>query len=86
MPKTTNMTMTAAELLKAYAKGERNFKGVDLSGANLEDAELSEADFSGADFSGANLSYADLRYANFSEAILVGTDLSYADTNGAIGI
>jgi uncharacterized protein YjbI with pentapeptide repeats len=41
--------MTAQALLAAYAAGERNFIGADLSGADL---------------SGANLSGADLREAN----------------------
>jgi uncharacterized protein YjbI with pentapeptide repeats len=32
--------MNSDELLQRYSAGERNFKGVDLVGANLHDANL----------------------------------------------
>ncbi len=43
--------MKAAEVLRRYAAGERNFRGVNLRGQS----------FKGADLSGADFSYADIR-------------------------
>jgi uncharacterized protein YjbI with pentapeptide repeats len=40
--------MGAEELLTAYAAGERNFSGADLSRANLSVANLSGANLDGA--------------------------------------
>ena len=37
--------MTAEKLLERYAAGERDFGGVDLSGANLSEADLEFANF-----------------------------------------
>ena len=88
--------MTGQELLAAYAKGRRHFRGAKLSGANLEGANLegaigvetnlsranlSAANLSAADFSGANLSGAEFYEANLSGAILDGANLT-----GAIGL
>ena len=56
--------MTAAELLAAYANGQRDFSGVELLGA-----KLSGADLSGAKLSQANLGGADLEDVNFSGVI-----------------
>ena len=56
-------SMTAQELLAAYAAGERNFSGADLSGANLSKASLSGANFSGADLLDVSLSGANLNGA-----------------------
>lgn len=60
--------MTAAELHARYAKGERDFRGVDLRGLSLSKRRreaagmcLRGADLSGADLRGADLSGADLR-------------------------
>jgi uncharacterized protein YjbI with pentapeptide repeats len=60
--------MRAEELLKRYAKGERDFFKANLREANL----------GGANLSGANLSGADLREANLREANLRGADLDYS--------
>ena len=63
---------------------EKQGKRADLSGAALDQANLSGAILSGADFSGAsligvNLSGARLVHAKFSGADLSGADLSGAD-------
>jgi hypothetical protein len=73
--------MTAQELLAAYAAGERNFVGADLSGADLSGANLSKANLSKARLSGADLSGADIREAN-----LDGANLKGANLKGAIGV
>ncbi|MGB7378282.1 MAG: pentapeptide repeat-containing protein, partial [Rivularia sp. (in: cyanobacteria)] len=52
--------------------------GVNLSGANLSNADLSSAKLSGANFGDA-----DLRYANFNNADLNNADLRTANLSGA---
>jgi hypothetical protein len=59
--------MTGAELLEAWARGERAFVGANLWGADLRGANLR-----GAYLRGANLGGADLRGAN-----LVGAKLPH---------
>jgi 2-iminobutanoate/2-iminopropanoate deaminase len=44
--------MTAPELLAAYAAGERNFVGADLSGADLSGSDLRGSDLRGSDLEG----------------------------------
>lgn len=41
------LRITESELLRRYAAGERDFKGVDLKDADLSGAELGRADLSG---------------------------------------
>ena len=72
---------TREKLLAAFKAGQRNFVGVDLSGAYL-----SGADLSGAYLSGANLSGADLREADLYGANLSGADLSGANLIGCFGL
>ena len=55
----------------------------DLDGADLRDANLSGADLRGADLRSANLWYADLRGADLRDASLGCADLEYADLDGA---
>lgn len=89
----------AAQLLAAYAGGERTFPrlylaGADLHAANLQDTNFYAADFTGADLSGADLSRANLAYAklasanlrgaNLSDAYLEHADLTGADTTGIV--
>lgn len=69
--------LTAKELKRRYRAGERNFAGVDLSGASLRGLNLK-----GIDLSGADLSRTDIRGTNFSEANLVKTQF-FAATAGA---
>jgi tubulin beta len=75
--------MTAQEFLAAYAKGERDFSGANLTGADLERANLSEANLSEANLSGANLSGANLSEANLCNAKLSGANLGHANLSGA---
>ncbi len=58
------------ELLSAYAMGERDFHGMDLSNIDLNHCELPEIDFSYANLSYANLSRANLSHTNLSHANL----------------
>ena len=55
----------------------------DLDGADLRDANLSGADLRGTDLRSANLWYADLRGADLRDASLGCADLGYADLGGA---
>ena len=55
----------------------------DLDGVDLRDANLSGADLRGADLRSANLWYADLRGADLRDASLGCADLGYADLGGA---
>lgn len=76
--------MDANELLELYAAGKRDFSGVelssishrvDLSGANLKEANLSRADLFGVNLSHTNLIGADLRNAYLDFADLRGTEI-----------
>jgi uncharacterized protein YjbI with pentapeptide repeats len=67
---------------------EADLSDADLRYADLSDAGLSMVDLSGADLRGANLSITDLRHAllirtNLSEAILRHSNLSAANLTGA---
>lgn len=53
--------MDREELLERYARGERNFAGVDLHGVDLSGAVLRNINFDRADLSEVNFSGADLR-------------------------
>jgi len=50
----------AKEFLQRIARGDRDFRAVNLRGANLSGATLTAARFIEAEFSGADLSGADL--------------------------
>ena len=67
------------ELLKSYARGNRDFSRMiiyraDLSGANLERINLDSTKLKYVNLSGANLRFADLSVANF-----IHCNLSHAD-------
>lgn len=60
--------LSATEVIRLYAAGERDFRGSILRGNNFHKANLSGADFSGA----------DIRSARFVDATLQNTNFSYA--------
>ena len=86
--------MNLKEILEKHIKwlsGEHNGEKANLSGADLRDANLSDADLRYANLSGAglrdaNLSGADLSYTNLRCADLRDADLSNANTNRIRGM
>lgn len=78
--------MDVEELYQRYAAGERDFSGVDLSGANLNVAKVKYPehlkpglnDLSGINLSGANLTRAKLSFVNLSGANLSSANLEFA--------
>jgi len=60
-----------------------SFKGLDISHAELSEANMIQMDLRGANLSHADLSSADLRMANLSGANLSYTNLVGADLDGA---
>jgi len=85
--------MTRKELMERYARGERDFREVklstadlsraDLRGANFSNSKLSSANFSNSKLSSANLSGADLRGADLFAARLTSANVSKADLGDA---
>ena len=75
--------LQAAVLLAEYAEGRRNFQGIDVSGADLQETVLDGADFGQSDCSGVNLRGASLRGVSFAAATLVGANLHHANLIGA---
>lgn len=80
--------MEPEELLRQYAKGEKNFTGIILCAANLSRVNLNQANLSQAvlnltNFSEANLSEANLNGAKLNVARLTGINLAHAKLNGA---
>jgi len=81
------------DLQSRYALGERDFRGVklsyanlssiDLSGADLREADLSNADLSGAVLECVNLEGAFLNHAKLINANLKRASLSYTRLGGA---
>ncbi len=89
--------MTAEELLQRYAAGERNFSGIHLWGACLDEAILRRANFNGAtlecsmirtDFTGGFFKGAVLRHSmmevNLTRCHLNGAELVEVDLSDAI--
>ena len=74
---------THETLLAAFKAGQRNFVGVDLSEADLSEANLRGANLREANLYGANLREADLTRADLREADLTRADLRGADLRGA---
>ena len=71
------------ELLKQYAAGERDFRGVILSEQILIDVDLSRANLSEATLYKTVLEGANLTRTNLSRADLTRADLRGADLSGA---
>ena len=61
-----------------YNNGRRDFRGLDLRGVDLWNANLKQCDFSGVDFTGANLSRTALADCDFTGAKLTGVNLYMA--------
>ena len=57
--------LTASEVLRRYAAGERNFRRVNLRGQSFKGKDLSGADFREADIRGTKFTSANLRGAKF---------------------
>ncbi|MGQ9866455.1 MAG: pentapeptide repeat-containing protein [Pseudanabaenaceae cyanobacterium] len=85
--------MTREALLTAYQRGQRDFRGVDLSGVALNSVALPGIDLRGARLQNSQFQSSDLRGARFNQseasgillrgAILDGADLQEANfTNG----
>ena len=74
----TNTQMINTQM---YGIGMYNsrFRNVDLTGANLRYANLSDCDFKNVNLTGANLMYANLSKSNFIKTNLTGANLMYAD-------
>ena len=75
--------MTTRQMLEKATTAKVNLSGADLSDANLRVADLRGAYLRGADLSDANLRDADLRGADLSDANLRDADLRGADLRGA---
>ena len=61
--------LTAADVLRRYAAGERNFRAANLSGLRFRGANFSGADFSGAVLRSTDFRDARLERTNFSGAL-----------------
>ncbi len=70
-------------LLSEFARGVRNFRGVNLAGSTFPLVQLSHVDLAGANLQGINWSGADLIKANLANANLQGANLIGADLSGA---
>lgn len=70
-------------LLDEYALGERDFSGIDLSGAAMKGVNLPGIDFVEAILKGADLQESNLQGGEFMDAILEGAKLSGADLSNA---
>jgi uncharacterized protein YjbI with pentapeptide repeats len=71
--------IAAEEFLARYQAGERDFRGIDLSGVDLSGSEWRDINLSGADLGGANLTGVKWSHINFS-----GADLRDANLTGSL--
>jgi uncharacterized protein YjbI with pentapeptide repeats len=76
--------IVAEEFLARYQSGERDFRGVDLSGVDLSGSELRNVVLSGADLRGANLTGIKWSHTNFSGAILHDVILNQANISNGV--
>lgn len=93
LQKLRSLKIPPNELLKRYAQGERDFRGVNLSeqilskvdlcGADLSEAKLDKTVLDGANLTRVNLSRADLAGATLRRADLVWANLRKANLKGA---
>ncbi|MBW4532885.1 MAG: pentapeptide repeat-containing protein [Pleurocapsa minor HA4230-MV1] len=75
--------MDREELLKRYAAGERDFTGVDLSGANLMEVALEDIIFENAILRGTKFKWSLLDRAIFRNANLENANFMLAHLEGA---
>ncbi|MBV6627419.1 MAG: pentapeptide repeat-containing protein [Rivularia sp. (in: Bacteria)] len=71
--------MTAEELLEQYEKGERDFSGVDLTKASLEECRLNGINFSQAILRQVSMAFVELVNVNLEGADL--TDIEVFDVS-----
>jgi hypothetical protein len=74
----TTEQMTAAELLAAYADGERYFRSVEAPAGDFTDAVLSDAVFVGGNFAGATFDEATIESSYFVVTRLAGASFREA--------
>jgi uncharacterized protein YjbI with pentapeptide repeats len=74
-PPPADSPLTREQVLAMHARGE-SLAEKDLTGLDLSKADLQEANLRGAVLEGADLSKADLQGADLSMAVLTGADLS----------
>lgn len=84
----SSTALNVQELLHRYARGERDFRNIDLQGLSLCKVDLrgtclAGADLNGADFSDAWLTGTDLRDADIQLALMQRANLRNANLNGA---
>jgi len=72
----SSRTLTVAGLLDRYASGERDFRGVQLTGPNFANQDLSGANFRRALLPNANFKGANLVGCNFREARLASANFA----------
>jgi uncharacterized protein YjbI with pentapeptide repeats len=75
--------LTAAEVLKAYARGVRNFRFANIDHADLVGADLRGASFYYASMIGVNLSGASLIHVQLKGARLIGASLDHASVGAS---
>jgi uncharacterized protein YjbI with pentapeptide repeats len=70
--------MTAIELLDRYDAGERDFRGLDLSGLQFNPRGIGRRNIivDGADFTGANMSKCGIMYQRLSSGIFRSVDFT----------
>lgn len=91
--------VSVGKILEKYKKGERNFSnivckganllGVDLSGCNFSNSDLSFTDFSrstfiNCDFTETNLEWTDFTFSNLTNSKFYKANISYSVFNDAI--
>lgn len=74
----------ASNLQERYAQGERDFRGIDLTEAQLDGVKLPGANLDGSNLSGAKMQNANLSRVSFRNANLEGAQLSNSNLNEAV--
>lgn len=82
----TPRRLTASQLVRMYASGQRSFVASQLDGISLHGVDLHEVNLARSDLDGADLSAACLREANLNGASLIRANLCGSELGGAIFI